>query len=286
MQAASPTEQPKRQRVAGYLRLSVEAAPSQPHRFARKEFKSPIHISKPYWDGHSLLLNLMCPTAGMLGGDEVELDVRVDEGAALVLSNPSSLRIHKMDAQEGAQWQQRFRVGPRALLESNPEWLILQAESSFVQRTSIDLSTGAELFFVETIAPGRVAHGEQFGFRSFRNRLQLRYEGQLALDEKFHIRPSQQTDLGWIEPAHGKRPFYASLLLCSQTLQDDSPLWQRIYEMQDEQTLIGSSRLAHGPVWSVKLLSSSSPAIRARVESIRQLFYQQMGRPAQKLRRQ
>ncbi len=252
---------------------------------AKKEFKSPIHISKPYWDENSLLLNLMCPTAGMLGGDKVELEVSVGPGASLTLSNPSSLRIHKMDAGSEANWNQSFRVSRDAFLENNPEWLILQGESTFTQRSSIDVEEGGELFFIEAIAPGRIAHQESFAFRQFSNRLAFRYQNKLALLEKHCISPELGTSAAWDNELGGKHPFYISILLASPKLDSSSSLWSEIRELQQDKVRIGSSSLAQKSTWCVKILAADPIAARSVLKSVRDSFYREIGRSPASLRR-
>lgn len=227
----------------------------------------------------------MCPTAGMLGGDRVELNIDVREGAALTLSNPSSLRIHKMDLDTEAYWNQSFRVATNGFLENNPEWLILQGESAFVQRTSIEMAPGADLFFVETIAPGRIAHGERFSFRSFKNRLTLRYDNRLAALEKHAISPELNTHAAW-NRGEPDLPFYISVFIASDALANQTEFWREITDLQSATTLVGYTPLAHDSCWNLKLLSSDPPEARRVLETARQLVIRAMGRTPQKLRRQ
>ena len=245
----------------------------------------PIHISKPYWDGHSLLLNVMSPTAGLLEGDEIEMVVRIREKATLVLSNPTALRIHKMSANGGAELKQRFSIESGAYLEAHPEWLILQAESSFTQTTRIDVACGAELFYLESIAPGRVAHGEAFAFRRFRNRLELRYDDSLVACEKHAISTKDDTHLPWSR-APFSPSFFVSIFLVSERLNVDSPLWPLVYEMQNETIRIGASELANPHCWNIRILSREPSDARRAIQTLRSAFYQYIDRPIPNLRRQ
>ena len=270
--------------LAGYLRLDCRADGAGRSFLARKEYKTPIHISKPYWDGHSLLLNLMCPTAGMLAGDSVDLDCRVSSGAALILSNPSSLRIHRMRPGQSARWDQRFRIESGGFLESNPEWIIPQADSSFQQRTDLQVDDGGTLFFVEALAPGRAAFGEAFAFRQFANRLCLRYGSSLAALEKHVLEPGSDTHRHW---AQGPVPkaYSISIFIAAPELEDSSPLWNAAHDLQTDTLRIGSNRLAAGPCWNLKLLAADPSEARSAVSRLRRIFYEALARPAPDLRR-
>ncbi|MDQ8199983.1 urease accessory protein UreD [Pelagicoccus enzymogenes] len=274
-----------RPHVAGHLYATCSRDQTGKCILSRKEFKTPVHISKPYWNGQSLLLNLMCPTAGMLAGDSADLEIIVEAEASLTLSNPSSLRIHKMDRDSDAKWSQSFRVEKNAFLESNPEWLILQGESAFTQRTTIELAKGAELFFIEAIAPGRIAHNEAFSFRQFRNRLSLRYDGKLALLEKHCVEPSQGTATAWTNELGAPFPFYISILLVSEKLEDNKAFWQAIHELQDTGFRIGSSQLAQSSCWCVKILAQDPIAARKACSAVRSQYYRAIQREAAALRR-
>lgn len=281
-QSAPPLERPH---VEGYLRATCKRDDSGKCILSRKEFKTPIHISKPYWDQHSLLLNLMCPTAGMLAGDSAKLEIRVGNEASLTLSNPSSLRIHKMDSDSEATWYQSFTVEQDAFLENNPEWLILQGESAFTQRTTISVDRGGELFFIEAIAPGRIAHQEAFAFRQFRNRLSFRYDNKLALLEKHCIEPACGSASSWTNELGERYPFYISILLASEKLSNAKEVWQEVHEFQRDGIRIGASQLAHGACWCVKILAKDPIAARKATAAVRHRFYQTIGRKPSSLRR-
>lgn len=224
----------------------------------------------------------MSPTAGLLEGDRVDIDVAVERNAALILSNPTALRIHKMVTGK-AVWNQRIKVAENALLENNPEWLIPQAKSRFEQRSRIDLDPRARLFFIEAIAPGRVAFGEDFAFHSFRNRFELYRDANLSALEQYDLRPERDNHKGW--NAAFKRPFYISIHIAAPELEETSSFFQEIHESMTDDLRIGSSKLACGQAWNVKLLTEDPVAAKAALEKIRDSFYQAIGRSAPPLRR-
>lgn len=269
-------------RLSGYLKVTAVQDATGATKLERKAHRTPIHISKPYWDGQCLLLNVMSPTAGLLEGDRVDIDVAVERNAALILSNPTALRIHKMVTGK-AVWNQRIKVAENALLENNPEWLIPQAKSRFEQRSRIDLDPRARLFFIEAIAPGRVAFGEDFAFHSFRNRFELYRDANLSALEQYDLRPERDNHKGW--NAAFKRPFYISIHIAAPELEETSSFFQEIHESMTDDLRIGSSKLACGQAWNVKLLTEDPVAAKAALEKIRDSFYQAIGRSAPPLRR-
>ena len=51
-------------------------------RFLREQsFRAPFHLSKPSWDEHALLVQIVNPTAGVFAGDALRSRVAVESGA-------------------------------------------------------------------------------------------------------------------------------------------------------------------------------------------------------------
>lgn len=224
----------------------------------------------------------MSPTAGMLEGDQVELDVSVQQNASLVLSNPTALRIHKMDTGK-AVWKQFFRIARRGFLETHPEWIIPQANSRFEQRTRIDLEPEGRLFFIEALAPGRVASGEVFSFDCFRNRLEMHFADQLVALEKGSLSPKLKTHSGW--KLSFRHPFAYSIFASAPELTKRDDFFQFIHDLRTPNLLCGSSRLADTPCWNIKLLSDSPVEAKAALAAIRARFYDAVGLPIVDLRK-
>ena len=269
-------------RLKGYLRLSCQTDTLGNSRLSRKAFRSPIHISKPYRYDRSLLLNVMSPTAGLLAGDSIDIDVEVCSQSSLILSSPAALRIHKMDAGSAALSQQ-FHVASVGLLEVNPEWLILQGESDFSQKTQIEVEKDGSLFFIESIAPGRVAHKETFEFHRFRNRFKLMWDNVLVGLERYVIEPQKGTHGTWQKAF--KTPFYVSIFIIANELAGKADLERFIRNLNTSSLLAGASRLTTGPSWNVKLLTEDPVEARAAIDAIRTFFYEKLGRKAPPLRR-
>ena len=83
----------------GHLRL-VCAADARGTYIAEQSFRAPMHISKAYWDGVVLLVNVINPTAGIFGGDTICAHVTVESGARVLLTSPSAARFHPSQDRE------------------------------------------------------------------------------------------------------------------------------------------------------------------------------------------
>ncbi len=279
------TEAPQagsRKRLHGFLRVTASNDGFGRTVLERKAHRTPIHVSKPYWNGSSLLLNVMSPTAGMLEGDRVEMDISIESKANLVVSNPTALRIHKMNTGK-AVWKQVFNVARQGFLETHPEWIIPQAQSRFEQHTLINVATNSRLFFIEALAPGRVASGEAFAFDRFQNRLEIHFDNRLVALEQSDISPISKSQSGW-QAAHEK-PYTYSLYISAPELANNDEFFQFIHEQQTPTLLSGSSKLGYAPCWNIKIISESSVEAKAVLGLIRERFYHIISLPIVDLRK-
>lgn len=174
--------------VRGRLQLRAERDDSGRTVLAERVHEGAFHLSKSYWDGHALLVQWVNPTAGVFAGDVLESDVAVGPGASLLVTTPSATRIHtRISAEQPAGLQrQHFHVANGGWLEVQPEWLIPQRGSAFLQTTDIEIEEGGGLFYAELLAPGRIAHGESLLFEELDLRLRMKVGGKLIVQERLY----------------------------------------------------------------------------------------------------
>src|SRR4051812_35878719 len=110
----------------------------------RQSFAAPIHISKPHREAGWMVVNLASPTPGLFAGDRVDVNVRVEGGARLLVTAPSANRVHTM-VDGYAELTQQFHVAAGACLEVWPEYLIPQAGACYRQHTRIHVEEGGTL---------------------------------------------------------------------------------------------------------------------------------------------
>ena len=244
---------------------------------SRQRFAPPVHLSKPYLDHESgsLLINLSCPTAGMLAGDRMSCDIQLNDHSSMVVTTPGATRSHFM--QRGiARVEQSFRINDSSFLEYNPGALILQGSTSLFQSTHINLSEHAELLYVEKIMPGRVAHGELFQFKNFSNRMKIRKENNLILSESYTLEPENDSIHAWKHSF--PTPFYGCLYLISPKVEDHLPSRQAIHDLKNKQLLIGTSQMHRKVGWIVKVLAGDAIEFRRAMKTVRSLIHEDIER--------
>jgi urease accessory protein len=179
-----------------------------------------MHISKPVpAEGRTLVVNIVNPTAGLLAGDRVEVGVQVETGARLLLTTPSANRLHRMAA-GCAYVKQEFQVSKGAWLEHWPEFFIPQGGGRYSAAKRPFASTRpAELLFLESLAPGRVASGEAFAYE------RLEFETDLFWGETARCPWSEifsEPDAHGVAALRARFPtaYYASCFIITPRLRD------------------------------------------------------------------
>ncbi|MGA7880704.1 MAG: urease accessory protein UreD [Terrimicrobiaceae bacterium] len=241
-----------------------------------------MHLSKPYWDGNHLIINVVNPTAGLFAGDSVDVGVQVCPGARVVLTSPSATRVFRArDSSGEAQWVQSFVVESGGRLDVFPEILIAHAGARYRQTTRIDVRPGGELFLTEMIAPGRTASGESFLYDRLEFSLDLFAENQLVARERYRLTPKSPS----IQAIARRFPnaYYASTLLVSSCPADDS-LQRAINALNTPHVLAGASRPAR-TVYAIKLVAADSVSLRRAVAAVRAIGYSHLGWPEPFLRK-
>ncbi len=147
------------------------------------------HLSKPYWNGDTLAVQLVNPTAGLFGGDSLSIELVVADGARVAITSPSVTRFHTMKADEIALMDQDISVGQGALLDFWPEWVMAQKDARVRQHNRIQLAADACMVFYDGFAPGREAHGELNDYALYHNELDIYVEGKLLARERTRLEP-------------------------------------------------------------------------------------------------
>jgi len=243
---------------AGHLRLTAARREDGATYIAEQSFRAPFHISKPYWDGRVLHVQVVNPTAGILSGDRMELDVRATRGASLRVSTPAATRAFMM-TRGVACCRQQFTVEAGAALEYAPEPLCPHRGCDYSQVTRIDVAADADLCFTDTLAPGRVGRGERWAWRHLRLALDVRLDGEPVLretldgsgDELARAASFHGTPDGWLLTA----------IVMSPRLAPDSAAWELVRACHRDGTWAGVSRLRRSG-WIFRAIAPDGQAAR------------------------
>jgi urease accessory protein len=253
---------------SGHLRLSAARRENDDGRtfLAEQSFRAPFHVSKPYWDGRVLHVQVVNATAGILAGDALDLAVRVRTGASLLVSTPAATRAFMM--RRGiAECRQQFTVAAGGWLEYAPEPLCPHRDSDYAQTTRLEVASGGEVFFVDALAPGRVGRGESWAWRRLRVGLDVRLADQPVLREWLDA-PGEA--VGATAAFHGTpRGWMATVVILSARLDPDDPVWDRVRALHDGDARVGLTRLRSAG-WVARVLASSGQQLRDVLRALRE----------------
>ena len=255
----------------GQLMLRAEVRDDGRTAIGAQAFRAPYHVSKPYWDAdtRTLLVQVVNPTAGILSGDKLESAVEVAAGAAMLLTTPSASRVFKMREGE-ANGTQRFMVETGGWLEVLPEPLVPHRGSVFHQSTWLNVAEGGSAFYADLLMPGRVAHGEAWGWGRLVLELDVRRGDQRLLHERF-----DQTGVGLKALAAlagaGEGACFGNAVVIGPGLDAESaPAWRdQLHALQADGVWIGASQLRLAGGWSIKFVAPDGVKLKQTLAEIR-----------------
>jgi urease accessory protein len=234
-------------------------------------FSAPFHLSKPYWDAESatLLVQVVNPTAGILAGDQLRLEVAVDGGAALLETTPSASRIFRMRGGDAASVQ-HLEVAAGGWLEVLPEPLVPHAGCRFSQHTRLEVAPGGAAFYADLLVPGRIAHQECWAWERLVLGLEVRHGGRLVLRERL---ATAAAELARLAQAAGFPVACFGNAVFIPAVAESAPAWlDGLRALHRDGVWLGASLLAGNLGWSIKFVTAEPIELRRTLAAVRELL--------------
>ncbi|MFY9514597.1 MAG: urease accessory protein UreD, partial [Rubrivivax sp.] len=115
---------------------------------------------------------LVHPPGGIVGGDVLEVDARLDSGTHAVITTPGATRFYRSDGRPALQ-QARLVLDDGARIEWLPLETIAHSGCLATNRLRLDLAPGAEAMGWDVLALGLTAAGEAYERGCFEQEIQL-----------------------------------------------------------------------------------------------------------------
>lgn len=226
--------------------------------FRRTRQQPPLRVIRAFTlsDG-AALVHLHNVSGGLLGGDELHVNVDVGEGASAQLTTTSATRVYRA-ANPDMECVQRNTVAVEegALLEYLPDPIIPFAGARLRQHTTIRLAAGAGLFWWEVLSPGREARGEIFAYDSVRMKTEVSALAVPIAIENIQLEPRTR-DLA--SPARlGPYRYWTTFYICR--VGEDPNRWTALEQQLRE--LSGGLAAAGDARWAVSTLPNSGVVVR------------------------
>ena len=147
-------------------------------RLLRREHYGPLRVQKAlYPEGPSVAHAIIVhPPGGVVGGDELRIDAKVDTGAAAVVSTPGAAKWYRANGHVSRQ-QLSLSVAADAALEWLPQETIFFNDADVQLDTTIALQGNARFVGCDILCFGRTASGERFDSGRIRQRLRIHRDG-------------------------------------------------------------------------------------------------------------
>lgn len=237
---------------------------------AHSYFTTPWKLLPPiYLDdtgaAYTLLIN---PSGGLVGGDQLSVDMHLDRDAHVLISSPSANRVYRTESQVSQQ-HINITVGPGAILEWVPEHTIPFAGSRFRQSLHATLAPGATLLVWDAVASGRIAREERWAFTDLQNEIRITTASGRSLLERYVLAPA--TDLGGVGLAEAWN-YVASFYVVNDAVAPEiwSRLMVKIAPVLDGRPghVLGGVSTPPVPGVAVKLLTRTAPDLTAMLETL------------------
>ena len=122
---------------------------------------------------------LLNPTGGVLGGDHLVTEIIQEAGTHVCLTTPSATRIYRT-SQQPAVLETVIKLGEGATLEYLPDHVIPHTGSALRQSLRVEMARGSRAIVLDSLASGRVAHGERWSFTEIDSRTEVYVCGKPA----------------------------------------------------------------------------------------------------------
>lgn len=156
-------------------------------RLARRSHRGPLVVQRPFLpEGPAVChVYVLHPPGGLVGGDDLTIDVEVDAGAHALVTTPAASKVYRTTGAVARQVQ-RLRVAGGATLEWLPQEAIIYDGARAALETRVDLAPGARFIGIDAVCFGLPAGRAPFERGSCRQAFELHRGGRPLLIERGH----------------------------------------------------------------------------------------------------
>ena len=190
--APTPEECTTRREEQGLLQLAFCRDPHGRSTVRARRQRFPLRTTMPFYldpaAPEMAFVYVQNPTGGVFAGDRLLTSIVADAEVRLHLTTQSATKLYRMEGMEARQ-DQSFALAEGAYVEHLPDALIPQAGARYRQRTKVELAAGSMFVAIETIAPGRRAHGERFAYDLLELTTEFSLDGRELCAERLRLEP-------------------------------------------------------------------------------------------------
>lgn len=157
-------------------------------RLMEREHFGPLLVQKPlYPEGREVCqVVIVHPPGGVVGGDQLEIAIRVGAAASAQITTPGAAKWYKANGHVSHQ-AIRLDVGAKGVLEWVPQETIFFDNADVELDHRVMLEKEASYIGCEILCFGRTASGESFTGGRIRQSTRIHYEGKLIWFEQLRL---------------------------------------------------------------------------------------------------
>lgn len=157
--------------------------------FAKRNSHGPLRVLKPLYPEQDVChVYILHPPGGVAGGDEIVIDIDVEQGAHALLTTPAAGKFYRSAGLKARQ-QQLLHVADGGILEWLPQETLLFGGSRVDSQTEIRLTSGSRFIGMELFGLGRPASGDHYQNAFFDNSVHLSIDDNPLISERLHLIP-------------------------------------------------------------------------------------------------
>jgi urease accessory protein len=126
------------------------------------------------------------PTGATVQGDRTWAEITAHTGASAHVTTGSAEKVHSMDAGH-AEAETKVRAEGGAYVEYVPDPTILHDAARYESDTELHVAEDGAAVVSDIVVAGRRAHGESFGFDTYRSSVTGRSGGSLLFDDTTEV---------------------------------------------------------------------------------------------------
>ncbi len=153
-------------------------------------FTAPFKITRPVENGDMTEIMIMQASAGILEGDEHDIELKIRSGSRVVVTGQSYTKLFRMESGRAVQ-NVKITVENGACLHYLPCPVIPFCGSEFKGKNEIYLEKGAQFVMQDIFACGRCGMGERFGFRKYHSHTTVYENDKIVFVDNTRLVPDE-----------------------------------------------------------------------------------------------
>lgn len=151
----------------------------------------PLTVQRPFYpEGETCHLYLLHPPGGVVGGDRLDITVRLDAKSHALITMPGASKFYRSSGAQ-ARLQQTLTLAENSTLEWLPQDAIFFPGANAALSTAFHLAASSTLLAWDLLCLGRPVIGEAFSHGALANRLEVWVGGSPLLIERLSLADGQ-----------------------------------------------------------------------------------------------